>query len=342
MHSVNQWKFLALVLPLVFVSACVSSLTRTYTAKPTIPSLNAAKIPLRVALVITNDQKGLVLTRDGHHTCKGVFHLGSGLGEAAPQLYRQVFRDVQVVSTPPVNSTYDLVITPAIRDLNFYDSLCGSDFDEVGASQTVSTTMELLVTSGEKTVMRKSYVSAPYTEYIPYADLDKGADKIAGQAMMDNLTAGLYDLTKDREIMAAVSGFGDTLFLKAAESGDTRKVTEMLLAGESPNRTDRRGWTLLMTASFTGREDMVRLLLSVGADVNQQALDGSTALMMAAIKGHKDVAEILMAKGADPKLTMKNGMDALSLAKEQKKESLIVLLQNQKTGTATNGGGKAP
>lgn len=92
-----------------------------------------------------------------------------------------------------------------------------------------------------------------------------------------------------------VETFGDTA-LRAAQSGDSEALTELLEAGGNPDAPDRHGFTALARAAQYDRLDMVKALLVVGADPNAPCKWGITPLMAAKSVG---VAEALLAAGAD-------------------------------------------
>jgi len=75
----------------------------------------------------------------------------------------------------------------------------------------------------------------------------------------------------------------DVLLIRAARSGDIKRVQALLAAGADANTSDHDGTTALMFAALAGYTEIVRLLLAQGADINMpRKLFGVTALMLAA------------------------------------------------------------
>lgn len=124
----------------------------------------------------------------------------------------------------------------------------------------------------------------------------------------------------------------DSLFIEAAESGDTAKITSLLQKGADVNAASNDPWlgkqTALMLAAGAGKTDMARLLLEKGADVDAKDKDGLTALMKAATKGRTEAAVLLLEKGADRTAANYYGKTALMLAKENGNTETAELLQN--------------
>ncbi len=81
---------------------------------------------------------------------------------------------------------------------------------------------------------------------------------------------------------------------EAVQVGDTKRVEELLAAGEDPNLLGAQGRTLLMAAAQAGHEPIVRALLKAGAEPILTDELGETALMIAAAHGHAAVCGLLM------------------------------------------------
>ena len=116
---------------------------------------------------------------------------------------------------------------------------------------------------------------------------------------------------------------GQTPFLRAAFSGDTRVMRLLLEHGADPNLATNGGTTPLMAASGVGwvvqqtyTESMaslleaIRICLDHGADVNAVNSMGLTALLGAANKGANDIIKLLVANGAQLDAVDKHGRDA--------------------------------
>lgn len=93
---------------------------------------------------------------------------------------------------------------------------------------------------------------------------------------------------------------GYTSLMRAAESGDIRTITELLIAGARPNQKhSKTGLAALhMAINATKSDDVISTLLKWGADPNQESDDGDTPLMMAAMKADKSAMEVLISYGA--------------------------------------------
>lgn len=99
--------------------------------------------------------------------------------------------------------------------------------------------------------------------------------------------------------------------MRAAKSGDTAQVTEIVQDTADLNRQSRYGWTALMFAAWKGHDETVRALLDAGADPNigsESVPSGfstvgghppSSALQEAIDARHLGVAKILIRAGAD-------------------------------------------
>lgn len=98
----------------------------------------------------------------------------------------------------------------------------------------------------------------------------------------------------------------------ACETGDLKRVNQLLQKGVSPNFVSTGlGCTPLFAASREGHADVVRSLLEAGADVEKRSLRKCTALMGAAEKGFADVVTILLDYGAKAALTDEEGRSCL-------------------------------
>jgi ankyrin repeat protein len=91
------------------------------------------------------------------------------------------------------------------------------------------------------------------------------------------------------------SGAPESQLLGAALQGQTRRVTELLAQGVSPDARDQPGGlTPLMMASVGDFQATVKVLLAAGANPNLQRYDGVTALMMGAVAGAEHAVALLV------------------------------------------------
>ena len=70
----------------------------------------------------------------------------------------------------------------------------------------------------------------------------------------------------------------DRALLKAARSGKTLRMAQLLNEGAGVNCAGPDGNTPLLCAAWAGHEDVVRFLIERGAELNSRAHDDATAL----------------------------------------------------------------
>ncbi len=102
-------------------------------------------------------------------------------------------------------------------------------------------------------------------------------------------------------LLFAQTAYGDinTELFKAAETGNTAEIEQLLRKGADVNVKANDGHTALMVAAFLGYTEIVKALIDAGVDVNAKNKDeGLTALKIAAISGHTDIVDILKRAGA--------------------------------------------
>ncbi|WP_308910726.1 ankyrin repeat domain-containing protein [Pseudokordiimonas caeni] len=151
--------------------------------------------------------------------------------------------------------------------------------------------------------------------------------------------------------------------LKAVESNDIAKLTELLNKGVSPNTrqrtsgqpailiaarkgnmvimkmlldhqanpdmTDRGGSeTALMVRATTGDAEGIKMLLDAGADINRTDASLETALTKAVRNRQFRAAQILIANNANPNVQDVTGKSALDYAKERRNSRMIRLLED--------------
>jgi uncharacterized protein len=89
-----------------------------------------------------------------------------------------------------------------------------------------------------------------------------------------------------------------SLLFKAAEAGDTARLSALLDKGEDINSRNKHDQTPLMWSILHGQTDAALLLIERGADVNLRSKDGASAIK-AAINGDLKVLRRLIDAGAD-------------------------------------------
>lgn len=107
-------------------------------------------------------------------------------------------------------------------------------------------------------------------------------------------------------------------FYECAAAGDTRAVSDFLVAGLSSNARSSEGIPILIGAVRSRSVEAVQQLIAAGADPNAAAgMDGTNALSEAASYGLATVAGVLLAQNADPNQVTGNGQTPLMLAASQ-------------------------
>ncbi|NVJ98774.1 MAG: ankyrin repeat domain-containing protein [Alphaproteobacteria bacterium] len=163
--------------------------------------------------------------------------------------------------------------------------------------------------------------------------------------------------------MGAVAQSPQYELLKAVDSQDIKKATELLAQGISPDtrrRSDRfpalliaveknnmammkllldnganvnvgdpeRGETALMKRALAGDVNGVQLLLSYGADANRADIGQETALMKAVRARKFKMVQTLLEAGADPNVQDFTGKTALEYAKLSRNRRMVRLLED--------------
>ena len=127
-------------------------------------------------------------------------------------------------------------------------------------------------------------------------------------------------------------GWRTTQLMRAAGTGDKKRVRELVAAGAKLDIVDGGGWSALHEASSIGYAHVAELLLDgkyegKGADINLQTSSGDTALTWASYKGHEAVVRLLLKCGADVTLRTDGGSTALSMARLYSRAAVVALLE---------------
>jgi Zn-dependent protease with chaperone function len=107
-----------------------------------------------------------------------------------------------------------------------------------------------------------------------------------------------------------------TPLMEASMNGDKEKVTELLEAGEDPNKMNEIGDSALLLAVANEQMEIIPILLEHGADPNLQDDSGWTPLMSAVTTENIEIGKLLIESGADPLLVDEYDMSAIDHAKE--------------------------
>ena len=117
---------------------------------------------------------------------------------------------------------------------------------------------------------------------------------------------------------------GMTNLMRAAQTGNLKKVQELLKSGANPNARDDRGRTALMwdvtwttyDVTMGGKEEthqeIAELLITAGARIDARDRKGQTVLIRAADWEHGRLAETLIRRGANVNIKDINGRSALT------------------------------
>jgi len=151
--------------------------------------------------------------------------------------------------------------------------------------------------------------------------------------------------------------------LKAVESNDMAKLTELLAKGVSPDTRQRTGGlpaiilaakkgnlailkllldykanpdmadrerneTALMLRSTAGDVESIKALLAAGADVNRTDSALETALIKAVRNRQFSAAQALISGGANPNVQDLTGKSALDYAKDRRNSRMVRLLED--------------
>ncbi len=118
-------------------------------------------------------------------------------------------------------------------------------------------------------------------------------------------------------------------FMSLVLSGNNEWIKLFLLAGMSPETSDRNGITALMWASGKGHTATASLLLQHGANVNQQTARGRTALMSAVYYGRIETLKVLIENAADTCLKDSEGKTAYQWSLERKQTTISNILKKR-------------
>lgn len=128
-----------------------------------------------------------------------------------------------------------------------------------------------------------------------------------------------------------VRGKNNSTALIAAARAGSIDVVELLLNYKAiPNLVDGGGNTALAHAALNDFEEIVNVLLRSGASINHANKQGKTALMRAAEVGSNFSVAALLSAGADSTLTDFTGRTAYDLARENRRNSVLITLRKAK------------
>lgn len=112
-------------------------------------------------------------------------------------------------------------------------------------------------------------------------------------------------------LLPATVASADDALIRAAATGNTAQVQQLLEAGAAVNGRDARGRNAVLAATQGGHAQIAKLLIARGADVNAQDDIRDSAFLLAGARGHTDIVRAALAAGANLKSTNRFGGTAL-------------------------------
>ncbi|MBU0488146.1 MAG: ankyrin repeat domain-containing protein [Bacteroidetes bacterium] len=102
--------------------------------------------------------------------------------------------------------------------------------------------------------------------------------------------------------------------IMAADSGNTQRVTDLIMKGADVNTFTEAGVTPLMYACQNNNQEVAEILLRYGAKTDVRPAWGLTALMAACSSNHDTIAELLLNYGASPDFADNDSVTPLMVA----------------------------
>jgi ankyrin repeat protein len=121
----------------------------------------------------------------------------------------------------------------------------------------------------------------------------------------------------------------------AAQQGDGKRISELILQGIDINQADRQGTTLLHWAAINGITKAIQPLIDHGADINKADKQGCTPLYTAAEHGNTEVVRLLLNNGTDINKADKQGRTSLAVATPEARKIIKDFIQKQKQAIIT-------
>jgi len=116
---------------------------------------------------------------------------------------------------------------------------------------------------------------------------------------------------------------------ECCKAGDAEAVKKLLENGVSPNAKDERGISALHYAVGVDRLDILKLLMDKQADPKVEDTQGNTLLHYAAGYGRQQTTEYFLQCGLPINAKNKKGETPLDVAKRNKHQHIITLLQSR-------------
>ena len=113
---------------------------------------------------------------------------------------------------------------------------------------------------------------------------------------------------------------------RAAEAGDSQRITLLLSQGTGIDSRDANGRTPLLTAIRARQIEAARVLIAAGADVNAKDQLQDSPYLYAGASGQTEILQMTLAHGADLRSTNRYGGTALIPAAERGHVNTVQLL----------------
>lgn len=152
-------------------------------------------------------------------------------------------------------------------------------------------------------------------------------------AVKENDLAKVTELLKNKNInLAETDENGFAPLAWAAREGYSSIVDLLIKAGANVNQNDQwMGATAGHKAAFWGRTEAMELLIKHGLNLDARgSYNGYTALMDAITRNHNAVAKLLIEAGARIDIRGHDNLTAIDIAKMNKNDELLRLLQSAK------------
>jgi ankyrin repeat protein len=144
-------------------------------------------------------------------------------------------------------------------------------------------------------------------------------------------------VSDDVENVNGVSPDGFSPVGYAAFFGHKAILRELIARGGHVNIPSRNAMRVCPLHSAAAHSDqakaveLARVVLDAGADPNAKQHVGYTALHEAAVKGNEALIALLLSHGADPKIRNDEGTSAADLARNNKHDAAVRLLERRST-----------
>lgn len=130
-------------------------------------------------------------------------------------------------------------------------------------------------------------------------------------------------------LMARHGGSADLLYSLSQVAEADAIIQKIVNFGINIDQPDGRGFSALQMATLSGDKESVDLFIDVGASVNFVGNEGWTALMISSFRGDLELSKLLLDNDAKAELKNENDLTALDLARYQKHDNIVELLEGR-------------